>query len=182
MVDYLFTFVLYLTVTPLIIWKLYQDYSAFGRLSWVGGILHIALFGVHGIFMSICLWGGWVYPGTSMGFRTWLGIIIAAGGLVLTIIGMNFFRTFRKHIGTHPGELDTSGVYAWSRNPQLIGYGIFLIGLSVIWYNQWVWPGLAAYALVAYAEAIIEEVHLGRLYGEAYASYRRKVPRFFRFG
>lgn len=182
MMNYLFTFVLYLTITPLIIWKLYQDYHTFGKLSWVGGLLHVLLFTVHGVFMAICLWGGWNYRPFTWNFISYLGLFIASGGFMLTIAAMNFFRTMRKHIGTHPGNLDTTGLYAWSRNPQLIGYGVFLGGLSLIWYNQWIWAGLAAYALVAYAEAIIEEEHLIRLYGKEYKDYIQKVPRFLRFG
>jgi protein-S-isoprenylcysteine O-methyltransferase Ste14 len=182
MLNYLFTFLLFLTLSPLIIWKLYQDYHTFGKLSPLGGILHVLLFAVHGVFMSICLWGGWSYQPVSWTFFTYLGTFIAIGGLMLTAVAMNFFRTMRKHIGTHPGKLDTSGLYAWSRNPQLVGYGIFLGGLSVIWYNEWVWAGLAAFALVAYAEAIIEEEYLIRLYGTEYSDYILKVPRFLRIG
>lgn len=182
MTEFLYVFVLYLTLTPLILWKLYYDYRNLGRLTAIGGVLHVAVYSIHGMFMGFCLWGGWTARPIMWNFQTVMGIFISAGGLVLTIAGMNFFRSMRKHTGLEPGQLDTSGLYSWSRNPQFIGYGILLGGLSIIWYNQWIWAGLASYFLLAYAAVLIEEVHLLSIFGDPYRDYCSKVPRFFKFG
>ncbi len=178
MMDFLITFVLYLTLTPLILWKLFYDYHSQGKLSTFGSVLHVLVYIIHGMFMGFCLWGGWFSTKIEVNFLTIMGILISVGGLILTITGMNFFRSLRKHTGVEPGHLDTSGLYSWSRNPQFVGYGILLIGLSIIWYNTWVWAGIASYILLIYAMALIEEEHLLAIFGQEYAEYCKRVPRF----
>lgn len=180
MSEFLVVFVLYLLLTPLILWKLFLDYQNLGRLTPFGSVLHVFVYVIHGFFMGFCLWGGLTARQVEWNFQTFLGIFIAAGGLILTIAGMNFFRSLKKHTGMEAGNLDTRGLYAWSRHPQFIGYGILLGGLSIIWYNQWIWAGLATYFLLIYAAALVEEEHLLRVFGNEYIEYSKKVPRFFR--
>ena len=180
MSEFLVVFVLYLLLTPLILWKLFLDYQNLGRLTPFGSLLHVLVYVIHGFFMGFCLWGGLPAQQVEWNFQTFLGIFIAAGGLILTIAGMNFFRSLKKHTGMEAGSLDTKGLYAWSRHPQFIGYGILLGGLSIIWYNQWIWAGLATYFLLIYAAALVEEEHLLRVFGKEYIEYSKKVPQFFR--
>lgn len=180
MSEFLIIFVLYLLSTPFILWKLFLDYQNYGKLTRLGSVLHILVYVIHGMFMGFCLWGGRVATTIGWNFQTGLGLFVAVVGLILTIAGMNFFRSLRKHTGLETGKLDTEGLYAWSRHPQFVGYGIILIGFSIVWYNQWIWAGLAAYFLLAYGAALIEEEHLLRVFGDEYSAYSKRVPRFFR--
>ncbi len=178
--DFFYVFVGYLTLTPLILWKLNFDYRRLGRLTTLGGILHVLVYVIHGMFMGFCLWGGWSAKLVGWNFQTYLGLFISIGGLLITIAGMDFFRSMKKHTGLEAGRLDKHGLYAYSRNPQFVGYGLLLGGLSIIWYNQWVWAGLASYYLLIYVIALIEEEHLIRVFGDAYIQYCKDVPRFIR--
>ncbi len=180
--DFFYVFVLYLTLTPLILWKLHYDYSRLGKLTKLGSILHILVYVIHGMFMGFCLWGGWMAKLTTWNFPTLLGSFIAVGGFIITAAGMDFFRSMKKHTGLEPGQLDKHGLYGYSRNPQFVGYGLLLGGLSIIWYNQWIWAGLASYFLLAYVVALIEEEHLLQVFGDGYIEYCKDVPRFFRIG
>ena len=67
MSEFLVVFVLYLLLTPLILWKLFLDYQNLGRLTPFGSILHVLVYVIHGFFMGFCLWGG-------LPARRWNGI------------------------------------------------------------------------------------------------------------
>ena len=73
----------------------------------------------------------------------------------------------RKWLGLEVGALETSGLYAWSRNPQFIGYGIFLVGLSTVWWNGYNLVGLLFYGLFVNELSRLEEAHLADVFGEA---------------
>jgi protein-S-isoprenylcysteine O-methyltransferase Ste14 len=85
------------------------------------------------------------------------------------------------------GGLVTSGPYRLVRNPQYLGAILFIINLTSRSFREvlgdvgWlgprgtllVWFGtLGAYVLLA----LVEEIHLSRLFGDAYDSYRSRTP------
>ncbi len=85
------------------------------------------------------------------------------------------------------GGLVTSGPYRLVRNPQYLGALLFIINLTSRSYREvlgdvgWlgptgtllVWFGtLVAYILLA----LVEEIHLSRLFGDKYDSYRDRTP------
>lgn len=73
-----------------------------------------------------------------------------------------------------------SGPYARTRNPLYFFSCLGVTGLALIFRQPWLvplaWVGFA----VSFAPLIrAEERRLGRLFGEAFATYRSEVPRFF---
>lgn len=85
------------------------------------------------------------------------------------------------HIGgLKNGALCRSGPYERTRNPLYFFSWLGVTGLAMICREPWLvplaWVGFA----VSFAPLIrAEERRLGRLFGEAFATYRNEVPRFF---
>jgi len=101
---------------------------------------------------------------------------------VLTMMYSTLYLQLKRREG-----LVTTGPYRFVRNPQYLGAILFTINLTSRSYREtlgdvgWLGPGgtLLAWSgtLVAYILlALIEEVHLARTSGEAYAAYRSRTP------
>jgi protein-S-isoprenylcysteine O-methyltransferase Ste14 len=101
---------------------------------------------------------------------------------VLVMIYATVYLSHKRKEG-----LVTSGPYRLVRNPQYSGAILFIINLTSRSYREvlgdvgWlgprgtllVWFGtLGAYVLLA----LVEEIHLSRLFGEVYDSYRGRTP------
>lgn len=70
------------------------------------------------------------------------------------------------------------GPYRFSRNPQYVGDILAVVGFAIVANSRllWIAAGLAVVALVLGPFA--EEAWLDERYGEEYAAYRRRTPRF----
>ncbi|WP_457583472.1 methyltransferase family protein [Ensifer canadensis] len=109
-----------------------------------------------------------------------VGLMLMALGGGLTMLSQWAMRHSWK-IGI-PEEQDaplvTSGLYAFSRNPIYVGMVTALIG-TVLAVPNVVSVALALSAWISISYQIrMEETHLGRSFGEAYNTYRRRVRRW----
>ena len=109
---------------------------------------------------------------------------LALLGLILAFVGV---ATFEKHKTTvnpfEPGRasrLVETGIYRRTRNPMYVGVTLMLAGYAAYLGNP------AALILVLIFPAYIqrfqiapEERALDQLFGEAYAAYKTRVPRWF---
>lgn len=78
-----------------------------------------------------------------------------------------------------PRRLVVRGLYRWTRNPMYVGVLCVILGQALLF---------RAWALVLYAAGVAlafhlfvrlyEEPHLRRSFGEAYETYRARVPRW----
>lgn len=133
--------------------------------------------------------------------RVFLGSILATGvlqfdagplpwpespvvGVVLLVVGYAWSVRAMWDLGQaetkgRPGELQTEGLYRYSRNPQNLGYVVVYGSLALITNSPLVavlsGPVIATWLLL---QSLAEEPWLREQYGEAYAAYRREVPRF----
>jgi protein-S-isoprenylcysteine O-methyltransferase Ste14 len=106
------------------------------------------------------------------------GILLLGVGGFLFLAGIISFRSFRRMSGMDTSTLVTTGAYRWSRNPQNVGWALFLVGLALI--------GRSALALLlaalfwgsfrAYVPA--EEKFLERIFGTDYRDYRARSHRY----
>jgi protein-S-isoprenylcysteine O-methyltransferase Ste14 len=167
---------------PLALWKMRADYWRFGRLTVLGSASQELLYFAHGVFMILSAWQGYEPPRVETSASSAVGAALMLLGLVFCVRAMIAFRSAAKLAGLDTGTLSTTGLYAWSRNPQMIGYGVLLFGLALIWWSNTAWIGLVAYVLLMYLIVRIEEEHLERVFGDAYRNYRARVPRFLGWG
>lgn len=110
---------------------------------------------------------------------------ILGGSLVLSgswffAAAVQEFRSFEQMSGIETGNLVTSGPYHYSRNPQVTGWGIALLGASIAGRSAKALLFTAAFFLVHRLYFIAEEQHLERTFGEEYRRYRSEAPRFLR--
>ena len=104
----------------------------------------------------------WVFPASK---------IIIGAGMLIVIFG--WYQIFKAK-----GELVTSGLYKYTRNPQYIGFLMITGGLNVQWLTiitTAIWPVLA---VLYWRLAKIEEREAEAKYGEAFRQYKNSTPRF----
>ena len=108
--------------------------------------------------------------------RLAVGIPVMVGFLGLTLYGYGFLgldNTYGRRAG-----LVTGGIYAWSRNPQYVASVAGTIGVAIT-FDSPLTLILAAVLLGIYALcALNEERWLLDRYGQRYADYAGRVPRF----
>lgn len=114
-------------------------------------------------------------PRTLLDF---VGILVGGIGLGLCLISVIFFRSVRKTLCIDAGKLTTAGPYRWSRNPQYVGWFLFLLGFALNDWSWWCLAALIASAVSLHLLVLVEEEHLLRTFGEQYRAFCRKVPRY----
>ena len=113
-------------------------------------------------------------------WAAWTGVVFCAAGIALFVWALvSFGRSFRVGLDEdHPGELVTTGAFAFSRNPIYVAFGLVLAGVFLAIPN---WIFLAYLLLGGWLvnrQIRLEEASLRKLYGEKYLSYCQKVRRF----
>jgi protein-S-isoprenylcysteine O-methyltransferase Ste14 len=127
---------------------------------------------------------GWPSVGTRPFFRSdplaWLGVLFCLAGLGLLLWSLISFRqSFRIGIDTdHPGQLIRDGVFALSRNPIYVAFGMILIGEFLIFPNWISLIYLVAAAALVHRQVLREEEYLKGHYGQAYEQYCHSVRRY----
>jgi demethylmenaquinone methyltransferase/2-methoxy-6-polyprenyl-1,4-benzoquinol methylase len=113
----------------------------------------------------------------------WLGLVAAGTGVSIYILALrDLGASWRFTIDRErPGELVTTGVFAFTRNPIYVALALVAIGVSLA-------LGSALLILLACAAPLYfhhlirrEERFLAAHCGEAYAKYRAGVPRWLRW-
>jgi len=168
---------LFLVFSPLCLWWLRREYKQQGKLSWFGSILHVVMYGFHGMFCGMLAWGaGSALP--PMSEFAWLGIPLMVIGAGIMFYAMDLFQKFSRWLGSNTPGLQINGLYRYSRNPQFVGYGLLILGFFIAWWNSLSWLAILSYAALVYAVTLVEEEHLIRTYGESYREYCQRVPRY----
>ena len=113
----------------------------------------------------------------------WLTIPVDAlfmlfGIAIITIAILNF-RTFQRMSGLQTDRLITNGIYAWSRNPQNLGWGLGLFGIALVGRSGFALLLSALFGIAVHTYIVtMEEPYLKRIYGEDYQRYRDKTARY----
>jgi protein-S-isoprenylcysteine O-methyltransferase Ste14 len=107
------------------------------------------------------------------------GFALAAAWLLLSALGI--FRRF--HTDPRPWREDSAlvveGIYKHTRNPMYLGMALASAAIA-LWCNSG-WPLLLMAPVLAIVQRHViarEEGYLLRRFGEDYADYRRRVPRW----
>lgn len=91
-----------------------------------------------------------------------------------------FFKSNNTVVTMLPARsLQTTGIYAYTRNPMYVGMGLFYLGLSLMIGNWWHFV-LFPVLLIIVQEYVIkrEEKYLTRRFGQEYLDYKQKVRRW----
>ena len=110
----------------------------------------------------------------------WVGVLFCLAGLALLLWSLvSFGRSFRVGIDQdHPGQLITTGVFAFSRNPIYVAFATILLGQFLIFSNVILLIYLVAAAGLFHRQVLREEAYLQQHYGQDYAEYCHRVRRY----
>ena len=163
-----------LAITPVALLFARFEYRRRGNLSVLGLSLLVAMFLASNLILEYAT----IYemPSTPLDY---VGVLVGAAGILLCLVSMAVFRSPLKILCLEPGILAVTGPYRWSRNPQYLGWFMFLLGFAL---NDWSWWCLVAMTIIAvylHLLILIEEEHLKHVFGEQYDKYRRNVSRYF---
>jgi protein-S-isoprenylcysteine O-methyltransferase Ste14 len=114
------------------------------------------------------------------GIVSWGGVALCGAGLLLVLLSLvSFGRSFRVGIDQEgPDELVTTGVFAWSRNPIYVAFGLVLLGQFLVFPNWLLLVFLVAGVWLFHRQVQREERVLRAHYGEAYVAYCARVGRY----
>lgn len=110
----------------------------------------------------------------------WLGALLCVLGLGLFVWSLvSFGRSFRVGIDADdPDRLVTDGIFAHSRNPIYVAFGIVLVGQFLIFPNWILLAYIAAGMWLFNRQVLREEAFLVKHYGDQYLAYCRRVRRY----
>lgn len=110
------------------------------------------------------------------GILYFLGQLFILKGAFLRMAARGHKKAFSKN----GAGLVTTGPYMYVRNPMYLG--TFLLGCGFI-LIVWPWWALPVFVILFYLrfnrQIVIEEKHLGQLFGKSFEDYCQRVPRLF---
>lgn len=160
-----------------------RDYIVRGRLSKFSSLLQLIVFlGFFSFPYQFCP-PEWVYfwtvgASSSQGLYLAGFLVICTGFLVA--FGTMGWLGIGKAFGVQIDGLKKTGSYRLSRNPQVIGGCLMVIGILLQWPSLYTTGWMVMYAIITYWMIITEEEYLHRLFGQEYEAYCLEVPRYLR--
>lgn len=153
------------------------DYARHGRLTKSSSLLQLLLFALHAASSLVFLDSDFDAIDTGNPLFG-LALLLIAGGLIILLTTVGRFG-MRRAAGDEVGSLTCSGMYRRTRNPQVISYGVAVLGYALLWPS---WTGifwLFLYFVLAHRMVTTEEAHLKAVYGKEYVDYCQLTPRYF---
>jgi protein-S-isoprenylcysteine O-methyltransferase Ste14 len=175
-----------LAITTLVVFRIFvrHDYQEKGQLTWLSGFLELLVWGLYMSFPYLYnppewawFWSRDVPVGTPLRV---VGVICVVAGLVLAF-GTMFWFGLRRAFGLEVSALVQSGPYSVTRNPQIVGGSLLVIGSTVLWPSWYALGWVVLYVVVAHTMVLTEEEHLRGVFGQEYERYCEGVPRYVGF-
>ena len=146
------------------------------------GFSQFGVFAVHGFLLYLPYYLYTEWPKIEVGMISVItALLVCSISFVILILGFVTLGTFMRTMGVNSKELTLRGIYKYSRNPQIVGYGLLLSGFGVLWPSWYIFAGLVSYVFIAHRMILTEELHLESLFADKYISYCNKTPRYFRY-
>jgi protein-S-isoprenylcysteine O-methyltransferase Ste14 len=158
-----------------------RDYLKKSKLSALSYSLEVLIFALHANFIYLFIpvkWPNLPSLPDSMALKL-ISILIFCFGLVILIIAW-FELGSGTSLGLDKKGLNSKGIYQYSRNPQLIGYGVVLFSFAVIFLSWYSVGWLFLYLVISYFMVKTEEEFLNLRYAEKYKKYCSAVPRIIK--
>lgn len=158
-----------------------RNYITRGRLSRLLSVMQLIVF--IGLFCFpyqfnpaewVCFW--MVSTSSSLGLYL-IGLIVLCIGFLVTF-GTMLLLGIGRAFGVHIDGLQKVGLSRLSRNPQIIGGYLLVIGISIQWPSLYALGWILMYAIITHLMIMTEEEHLNRIFGKEYENYCLEVPRY----
>jgi protein-S-isoprenylcysteine O-methyltransferase Ste14 len=114
------------------------------------------------------------------GTLSWVGVLLCLVGLFLLLLSLvSFGKSFRVGIDQdHPDKLVTTGIFAFSRNPIYVAFGLVLLGQFLVFSNWILLVYMVAAIWLFHRQVLREEEYLRSHYGQQYSEYCDRVRRY----
>jgi protein-S-isoprenylcysteine O-methyltransferase Ste14 len=159
-----------------------REYKSKGKLNWVGSTSEFVIFALHINFSYSFLnvsWPWWPDMPENQ-IQKIAGISLFTLGLILTVLSMGYLG-FKKAFGVNTDGLRNTGVYSYSRNPQMVFYTVLVLSVAILWLSWYAVVWFILYLIIGHFMVKTEEEHLENVYGESYKQYCQEVPRYLIF-
>lgn len=158
-----------------------RNYQQRGRLTPLVGFLELLVWLLYVAFPTLYnpldWWLVW-FAGPSVGpVLTLIGsalVVVGMGSAVAAMLSLGMGVV----MGQQAGGLKQTGWYGLSRNPQIVGGGLAVIGVALLWPSWYALGWVVIGAIIAHMMVLTEEEHLRRILGESYQTYCQRVPRY----
>lgn len=109
-------------------------------------------------------------------------------GFALIVLDLWLFSQVHRDLGlarligrpelSAGGEIARGGIYAHLRHPRYTGMIASVLGTCLLGVTRWMWCAAGVWLLLVLAVIALEERELRARFGDAYADYCRRTPRF----
>ena len=147
------------------------------RLAPVPATLQALIFFCYGGFPILYLPADWPAVHVNL-VQQALGLCLLYGGLGTLLYGMSQLGLLRS-LGQGKPAMIQSGLYRFTRNPQVLACGAYVVGFTLMWPSWYAVFWACLFAILIHAMVVTEEEHLRRINGHNYDAYCRKAPRYF---
>jgi protein-S-isoprenylcysteine O-methyltransferase Ste14 len=158
-----------------------REYRERGRLSSASSVLELALWlayaAVPFAYNPPCWPYVWTCASSSHGSAAVAGYLFITLGAIIGF-GSMIWLGLRRSFGHPVGELEYSGPYRFSRNPQVVGGTLMVAGVAILWPSWYAVGWALLWVAMFHPMVLTEEEHLQRVFAGAYEDYRRRVPRY----
>lgn len=158
-----------------------RDYLNKKKLSPLSAILQVLVFAIHANLTYLFVPAEWPYLPSLPDNPVLNALAFVIFGFGLAVLLISWFKLGTEtSFGQDRNRLNTSGLYGISRNPQLVGYGVLLFSVVILFFSWYAVGWMILYLLVCYFMVRSEEEFLARQYGDEYVQYCNDVPRTVR--
>jgi len=161
-----------------------QGYASEQHLSPVPFFLQMLIWGL--FFAFPCIYNpikwAWSRSQASSGFTVlniagWTCVVV---GLALLLVALGRLGLPRS-LGVKSRQLETSGLYRVSRNPQILGGALLIVGYFFLWPSWYAVGWLVLFSFTGHMMISTEEEYLRCAYRKDYEEYCKQAPRYLRF-
>ncbi len=152
------------------------NYLRKGHLSVLCSTFQALAFFLYGGFPGLYLPGDWPQSSVNILLRI-AGWACISSGLAILLVGV-FWLGLPRSLGRQSDVLKEAGFYRWSRNPQALGCGVYILGFVLLWPSWYALGWGLLFMPIMHAMVLTEEEHLLSTYGQDYQHYCERVPRY----
>jgi protein-S-isoprenylcysteine O-methyltransferase Ste14 len=119
-------------------------------------------------------------PGPCL-FRIWWFSIHLPSWLLASLAGESppaGHWVDKSSLGLQTSVLKETSYYQVTRNPQVLGCVLYVIGFIILWPTWFALGWGSSLIVILHVMVLTEEEHLHNTYGQRYEKYFNKVPRY----
>lgn len=158
-----------------------RDYLTYGNLKRFTSLLQLLVF--MGVMSFPYIYNPpnwpnfWKFVGGSQPWYANLGFVIILLGFVLAF-GTMFWFGIQRAFGRKVEGLIQTGPYRYSRNPQILGGYLLVVGVAMQIPSWYALGWSALYGIIGHLMIITEEEFLRKQCGDIFEQFCQEVPRY----